>query len=1298
MAKKPYRDPTTTKIEDWKWRPLEQIKAELSMREIPDYIQKGFGGFMNEQAGRAKKGAMTPRDLIKAYTIAQSSIGRGGLSHSTASKMGMKLPNTGGEVRPEGAFAEWLGSPEGQRYLDLAQQGQVDPAVIADLQYKFAPFGKQNDQATKMVEAAHTMPAMAGDLNRVLVGSPEEYRDFAEKLKGIAGAKSGFIGSLLGRGDLPTLDARQLNLHTRGAPVGVGSIMNRGKGKGAREAVDRLAARQTAMGLDIDPALAAHYQHLAHHAVWDKTAGAKTTHEDLIRAMRGYADGGPVNPKEKAMAMMAASRAKALQQQAIRQQYDKAMGAQLPGQQIPQPQWMQQQGIPKLAGGSMAPELLDRNDPQYQALLAKFRSGERLGADDNIRVGLSHPVSAVKLREPIHELTYKERPDPNQPMVPEKYITPEHLYKGAGIGLIGDAARLAMLTHVGKEKLPKAVRLQAGVNFMRGIKPKGESSAWASGPAVISDLSNKVTEGMKLPGVERMFGLHASMTPTGVDFGRPLSKVLVGQLKNNPPKKETMDLFNTVMQMDFPEFAGVHNPDELHAQLVAPGARSAAMRKAFVKLMDKAPFQNAGMPNVGHARVAISDPEQLHLPTHSIGLGISELDPTGKVIKNPSMPHEDYEHHLGQKEYAGRFEVPMSRSDVFSDFNAARRAAGKEPTDDPRSFDFSTPIQVFNQQWLDTIMPKYLAKRKLLTGKAEGGHVGGCGCSTCGPTQDEMLAHVMLRKASGGPVDIKKIGVDEAPDMDVKEYMSPSGPGFPVGGVDFQPQLPGQQILPAAPGQPGQAPGQMPQMPGQTGQVPQGGAPQGGPPMPPFGQPRGPQSNILAMTPQGQAMQAMRPNPAAMPRMATGGTVKSSIPTSGALTTLGKAAAAKAPIDYSRSRFFNPVDPFAAGRALEAQYPKSPVPNMSIYGGRYADELSTPAGTAILANDVNNVAANTGADKIYKPHDLDLLYGGDMNDPTYQQNYARLYWNGNSYFVPDTLEVDPHMMAYQLAGGKTKEEQEALFNRLSGGQGLMNRALGTSPFSHIYADNGTPDQEGFLREFLQKKEKANYGMPNPLNQGQGRDAAMKELYHDYGGELAAFDVGRGDLTYDQGWALQLALEQQKTIDSFNANKELQKNALKRYQDQLAGLTVSNGNTQSYDQNKQWLQGMVDNYTRDLGITEKNLGKFQSNIDPYLQTVSGIQNRDKLSSADVLKYWFPQQVAAATTGNTTVDPITGAATGATTVDPITGATVTKMAKGGSTTPSVQQMRQALANRKKPVIRSTTHEIQIEERPL
>ena len=43
--------------------------------------------------------------------------------------------------------------------------------------------------------------------------------------------------------------------------------------------------------------------------------------------------------------------------------------------------------------------------------------------------------------------------------------------------------------------------------------------------------------------------------------------------------------------------------------------------------------------------------------------------------------------------------------------------------------------------------------------------------------------------------------------------------------------------------------------------------------MPPFGQPKGPQSNILALTPQGQAMQALRPTPTPMPKMAKGGSL-----------------------------------------------------------------------------------------------------------------------------------------------------------------------------------------------------------------------------------------------------------------------------------------------------------------------------------------------------------------------------------------------------------------------------------------
>lgn len=291
---KKYVDPASQFLKDWEWKKMEEIAAK-SPKNVPDYIQKGYGNFMNEQLGRAGKGALSSRDVLKAFGITQSSIGRGGLPYNTATKTGMKLPNTGGEVRPEGAFAEWLGSKPGQQFLDTAEQGVVHPAAMEDLRQKFAPFGKQNQLVQQLEYGVQNAPEWGRTVNQAVTGGVDDYRDWAEGIKGIAGAKSGFVGSMLGRGDLPTFDARQIALHTGNeAPVGIGSIMNRGKGKGAREAVDRLAARQKALGLDIDPSLDPHYQHLTHHAVWDELGGNKTTHEDIIRAMKGYAGGGEV--------------------------------------------------------------------------------------------------------------------------------------------------------------------------------------------------------------------------------------------------------------------------------------------------------------------------------------------------------------------------------------------------------------------------------------------------------------------------------------------------------------------------------------------------------------------------------------------------------------------------------------------------------------------------------------------------------------------------------------------------------------------------------------------------------------------------------------------------------------------------------------------------------------------------------------------------------------------------------------------------------------------------------------------
>jgi len=132
--------------------------------------------------------------------------------------------------------------------------------------------------------------------------------------------------------------------------------------------------------------------------------------------------------------------------------------------------------------------------------------------------------------------------------------------------------------------------------------------------------------------------------------------------------------------------------------------------------------------------------------------------------------------------------------------------------------------------------------------KAEGGAV------------QPSLNHMRMALMTGGKIpytDISNIGADEAPNMGVKAFINPNernnmGPGgvqLPTGGIDMNPQQPGQQLMP-------QQPQQQPQ--GQPSPLSAGASS-------PLQQPP---SNILQMTPQGQAMNAMTP-----PKMAEGGQV-----------------------------------------------------------------------------------------------------------------------------------------------------------------------------------------------------------------------------------------------------------------------------------------------------------------------------------------------------------------------------------------------------------------------------------------
>lgn len=134
-----------------------------------------------------------------------------------------------------------------------------------------------------------------------------------------------------------------------------------------------------------------------------------------------------------------------------------------------------------------------------------------------------------------------------------------------------------------------------------------------------------------------------------------------------------------------------------------------------------------------------------------------------------------------------------------------------------------------------------------------------------GSVDQPSLAQMRLNLAKHANPDLMdSIGVNEALDMSPKMFVNPTpnssgipgvggvrtASGLPIGGADMNPQQPGQQLMPTPPPHQGQQ--------GQQGQQP-GGIKAPGAPTGATGGAPAQMGNLLSMTPQGQAMQAMQP-------------------------------------------------------------------------------------------------------------------------------------------------------------------------------------------------------------------------------------------------------------------------------------------------------------------------------------------------------------------------------------------------------------------------------------------------------
>jgi len=288
-------DPKLRETEFWESAMIDPSECPvrgLDIAKLPGHI-KPFAEFMIEQSSKT----MTPRDIVKAYLLTVSSVQRGAISTSKVRSAWPGSPFRGQRVRPEDVMGAILETDAGRRYLDAAVRGDYDTRDARIIKRWFKPFGMGNT-LEKQLQAAPRLAKRTPEIDRALrTDSTRKWATYLEKNVPYVGpAKAGFFSALLGRGDLPTADAKELefwfcrmgewNTEKMRCKSSYKTVTQPPPEKMMREVREQLAKRLAAMKVKMPKRYRPFYQHLVHHAVWDTIGKTATTHQEMIDAMK----------------------------------------------------------------------------------------------------------------------------------------------------------------------------------------------------------------------------------------------------------------------------------------------------------------------------------------------------------------------------------------------------------------------------------------------------------------------------------------------------------------------------------------------------------------------------------------------------------------------------------------------------------------------------------------------------------------------------------------------------------------------------------------------------------------------------------------------------------------------------------------------------------------------------------------------------------------------------------------------------------------------------------------------------
>ena len=286
-----------------------------------------------------------------------------------------------------------------------------------------------------------------------------------------------------------------------------------------------------------------------------------------------------------------------------------------------------------------------------------------------------------------------------------KTLTPEEMVGSGGnvlLGLLGDRTNAGgLLTRIGDNKI-EMDPMQGGPRYAQSQAQMKDGSVWASAGGIPAQIQNRINAaGQEYDDV--LLG-YTSMGGRSGDASTHMSDALMAQLKVAGVTRKAAKEFDVRLKNVLPEWPGLNSKN---AQSFLDNTTQ-GNRKKFVELMSLDTFQGLGFPNVPETRLAITQPELVHLPTGYGGNMVSRGIPGAELTLDPEYVHKTYDKAI-KGEYLGGLERPLPRQVMFPDIHKKFREEGRPFDQDNYVFEKrgGEVRQPLDQEWLDGTMQYY---------------------------------------------------------------------------------------------------------------------------------------------------------------------------------------------------------------------------------------------------------------------------------------------------------------------------------------------------------------------------------------------------------------------------------------------------------------------------------------------------------------------------------------------------------------------------------------------------------------